>query len=274
MVSAVSFAQKSDPEQELNDIYFSKNVYEVLTTNYNFYQPYRDSGMITLENYIAKYPANPQRFVAMRYLAQIFEKYNLVDSAVLFYKQVLTMPENIDHYNSNRYTAASSLTKIYLDRKDYSTALTYLEQASGQFFFKSSCGTVTIELRQKISAQYWDCYNGLGDYKQAIDRFARFMFNNVWGSQQMLYEAYVKVYSKEELRKAFLEAANKIEIKKEQDDSSFYLQPVFKIFDKEIKLYSGNGFEKLTEQEQKQKCLEEIMQSKMYKLATWNAVKN
>lgn len=268
MVCTTAFAQPAMPEKELDDIYFSKNIYEVLTTDNNFYLPYRQTAINSLENYIAKYPANPYKFVAMRYIGEIFEKLNQVDSSVLFYKQVLTMPEEIDHYNWNRFTSAFQLTKIYLAKKDYSTALNYLEQASGPFFEKSTCGTVKLEDRQRINALYWDCYFGLGEYKQAVDRFARFMFNNYWGNDQKLYEAYVKVYSKEEMKKAFLEAEHNIEIKDEQYGSHCYFNPVVKIFDKEMKLYIGDEFEKLTEEERMQKCIEELRKSEMYKLAT------
>jgi hypothetical protein len=69
----------------------------------------------------------------------------------------------------------------------------------------------------------------------------------------------------------FLEAENKVEIKKEHYDSCSYLQPVIKIFDKEIELYLDDKFKKLTEQEQLQ---QELRKSKIYKLATQNAVKN
>jgi tetratricopeptide (TPR) repeat protein len=268
IVCTTAFAQPAMLEKELDDIYLSNNIYEVLTTNNNFYSPYRQSAKNSLENYIAKYPENPYKFVAMRYLGQIFEKLNLVDSSVLLYKQLLTMPEDIDHYNWNRFTSAFQLTKIYLAKKDYNTALNYLEQASGQFFEKSSCGTVKLEDRQRINALYWDCYFGLGDYKQAIDRFARFMFSSVWGNEQKLYDAYVKVYSKEEMKKEFLEAEHNIEIKSKQYGSHCHFNPVVKIFDKEMILYIGDEFEKLTEQERMQQCIEELRKSKMYKLAT------
>jgi len=195
----------------------------------------------------------------------LFEQLSKTDSALFYYKQVLTMPDSVDDAKY-RHHAAVRLTDILITRKDYSAALYYLDLSRGRFFAIYGCGT-NIEAIKKINDQYLICYIGVGNYKQAIDRFACYMFTNLFCDVQKLYEAYSNVYTKEEIKKAFLQAKENIEIKKEQRESGPHLLPVFKIFDKEIELFTDDGFEKLTEQEQKQQCMDEIRKSEFYKLA-------
>lgn len=268
LVCTTAFAQSDSLLKELNDIYYGNKVYESITYDSGLYEPYRQTAKKALENYIAKYPENPYRFDAMCYLAQIFGKLNLVDSAVLLYKQVMSMPDHIDRYNRNRANASSHLTEIYLAKKEYNTAFYYLELTTGKYFFKSNCGTVIIEERRRINKLIWDCYFGLGYYKKAIDMFGRLMFNNFAHHEQNLYYAYVKLYSKEKVKKEFLKAEHTIKIKNEYIDSRCYFNPVVKIFDKELELRTGDEFEKLTEQERMQQCIEKYRNSTMYKLAT------
>jgi hypothetical protein len=52
LVCTTAFAQPATLEKELNDLYFSNNVDEILTANNNLFAPYRQTATNALENYI------------------------------------------------------------------------------------------------------------------------------------------------------------------------------------------------------------------------------
>lgn len=251
ILASTAFAQSTTPRNELSKI-----------TSYL----YGNTEQKALEDYIIKYQASPYRLIAMRFLADWYRELNKIDSSILFYKQALTMPDSIDD-GSYRHFSAMQLTRIYMARKDYSTALNYLDLAIDPFYAKYNCGTPRMEERNRIDELYWICSFETGRYRKAIDRFATFMFffDKGFGDMHKLYEAYSKVYTKEEIKNAFLAAEKNVVIK---PDSDSILRIMTTIFDKEVRISVHEGWESLTEQEQKQKGIDKMRQCIIYQLAT------
>jgi len=250
LLSTTIFAQTLTPKEELDRMFYKEGV-----------------STTALVNYISTHSTSPYRLVAMLSLAQIFDKCNLIDSSELLYKQALSMPDSVDKY-SYRHYSAMRLTEISLAKKNYSTALNYLDQAYREFPPRYNCGTVLIEVKRKIFELYWGCYIGQGNYRQAIEMFAPIMlyYYEVFGDVNKLYEAFTRIYSKEDIKKEFLGIEKNIELKKIENEGSG-LQAISKVFGIEIKIKWYND-ETLTEQQQKQKSMERIKELRIYKLAT------
>jgi tetratricopeptide (TPR) repeat protein len=261
-----SFAQPG-PQEELYNILRKEEVYQVINANH-LLCPACSQPKAMLEDYIVKHHASPGRLVAMRYLAEVFNKLGYVDSARLLYKQALAIPDSLDERNFYRSFSAIELAKIYMAAKNYDTALNYLDMERDRFPMSSSCGTVRIAHHQEMDVLFWRCYKGCGNYKRAIDRYARLMFLYSGDNLKKLFEAYSSVYTKEEIKQAFLNAENNIVIKTDENDATWLL-PVTKIFDKEIKIrVYDEELNNLSVKEQMLKCADAIRQSEIYKLAT------
>jgi hypothetical protein len=83
----------------------------------------------------------------------------------------------------------------------------------------------------------------------------------------------LKVYSKSEIKTQFLNAHKSLIIKKEISDDETYYRPLIKIFDRQVFVYVFVMFwdtlnDKMMDDERKQKTIETIQQSEIYKLAT------
>ena len=265
VISATSFAQRTTPKEE---------AYKILSAHNIFNSPYRETAKKAFEDYISKYPTNPYRLVATYCLAEILNNINELDSASLRYSEVLRMsiPDSVDDANYRR-SSAIRLAEICITKNDYISALNYLGHERQKFVFRFDCGNSRIEDDMKIKALYSSCFIGQGNYNAAIDTLAPYMFFGSYGDNTIiidkLYEAYLKIYTKEEIKNEFLNAEKNLLIKQEQYYLYSYLQPTTEIFGKEIKFQDYNyNLNELTEQERKQKCIEMIRQSRMYKLAT------
>lgn len=192
----------------------------------------------------------------------------------MLYSKVLTIPvpDSVDDANYRR-SAATRLAEIFIANQNYSAALNYLDIAKHKFIPRFDCGNARIEDDMKMKVLYSSCYIGQGNYNKAIDTLAPYMFVGWYGDNTIvidkLYEAYQKIHTKEKIKNEFLNAEKSLVIKQEQYYSYSYFQPTTKIFGKEIKFQDFNyDLNKLTEQERKEKCMETIRQSAMYKLAT------
>jgi hypothetical protein len=190
------------------------------------------------------------------------------------YLQVLktSIPDSVDRYNY-RYNATMRLAEINIKNDDYTKALHYLDNEIKKFTPRYDCGNARIDDDIRIKAMYASCYIGQGNYIKAIDTLLPYTFINWNGNGKKLlinklYEAYLKIYTKQAIKKEFLTIEKTLVIKKEQYYSFSYLQPYIKVFGKEVKIQDYNcDLSKLSEQEQNEKCVEIIKQSAIYKLA-------
>ena len=259
-----SFGQQSSSKEE---------VYQILRAHSIFHQPYMETAKNSFRNFVATHPADPYRLIASYWLAEILNKLNNSDSARLLYSQVLDMsvPDSVDDGNYRR-SSAIRLAEINMADNDYCAALSHLDLAR-KFILRYDCGNARIEDDIRMKVLYSKCYLGQGDYRRAIDTLAPCMFGS-WSKDNKLiistlYEAYLNIHTKEEIKNEFLNLEKGLVIRPEKHYSYSYFQPAVKVFDNEIEFQDHTySLNKLTEREQKQKCMETIKQSAIYKLAT------
>jgi hypothetical protein len=265
LLATTSFAQPLTPGEEL---------YKILSTHKIIPSTHKETAKKDLEDYITKYPTNPYSLIARFWLGEIHHNLNEVDSSTLYYIQAIDIPAPDSVYEANGYKhfSAIRLAEIYLARGDYSATLKYLDLAKNKFIFRPH-GKLKVDPNTKINVMYSSCYIELNKSREAIDLLSPDIFGRYRGDTTVsnkLYEAYLKMHTKEEIKNEFLNAEKRLEIKEEKIyDGSYLLKPTLIVFGKTISfdVYTLT-VKKLTEQEQKQKCMETIRQSAIYKLAT------
>jgi hypothetical protein len=265
LLATTSLAQSSTPKEE---------VYKILRTANIFNLPYRETARKAFNNYISKYSTSPYRLVAIYWLAEIIHKFENVDSSAPLYKQVLAV-QNADSVDDAhfRHSSAIRLAEISIAKNDYVEALNYLDLAKQKFIPRYDCGYARVEDARKMNVLYSSCYIEQGNYGQAIDILTPYMIASWYSDDTIvigkLYEAYLGIHTREEIKNEFLNAEKNVDIKHEQNNTYSYFQPSIRIFDKEIKFNDIHyNLNKLTAEERKQKCTETIRQSIIYKLAT------
>ncbi len=257
--------------QELTD----KEAFFNILRTYRPEDPIRlESTNKALQHFIITKPASDCKIMSLFYLAEIAKLLDKTDSASLLYSQVLSMtvPDSIDWMNC-RNNSTKRLAEICINRKDYCSALNYLDLAGTTFPPRFSCGTAHMEDNLKITILYSRCYSGQGYYQQAIARLAPYMFANGFARNDKLvtelYNTWLKVYTREEIKNEFAGLQEKVFIYKEVIREYVFLRPKIKIFDQEVEIpvYDYN-LERITEQQQIQTSIKKIESSEIYKLAT------
>jgi tetratricopeptide (TPR) repeat protein len=256
-----SFGQHVPDEEAIHNI-LSKNIY--------FDTKAMNSAKTGFHSFLLQYKTSNYRSYATYMLAEIENKFNQIDSAEVLYKQVFTMTAP-DRFNPNvKHDAAKRLAEIYISKTDYNTALEYLDEARTKFLGRYQCGTGYADDYLDIKCLYATCYSGQNNYTKAIDSLAPLMFANLMTRNsklvKLLYETYLKIHTKREIREQFINAAKTLVIKKEKKFSFTYLKPVIQVFDKEIEIYTLDIYN-LGESQQMQKCIEKLINSEIYKLA-------
>lgn len=265
LLATTSFAQPSTPKEEL---------YNILRTHKIIPSPHKETAKKDLEDYISKYPKNPYSLIARYWLGEILRNLNDVDGSKLYYIQAIAIPapDSVFEANFYRHGSAIRLAEISIARGDYSAALNYLDLAKHKFILRPGCGKPKIDHDIGIKVMYSSCYIELGNSRDAIDLLAPYMFGMYRGDTTVsnkLYEAYLKIHTKEEIKNEFLNAEKTLEIEEKQIDGFYLLQPTLSLFGKTITFDVWHfNVKKLTEQGRKQKCMETIRQSAIYKLTT------
>lgn len=228
-------------------------------------------------NFAKTKPTSIYKIIAIYHLAEIANKQNNSSEAISLYLQVLklTVPDSIED-NYKNYSA-KELAEIYIDKKDYNTAIKYLDLTKKKFPYRHFCGNAYASDDIYTADRYSDCYIALGDYKKAIDILTPHMFGNGLADNgelvKKLYLTYLKVYPKDAIKNEFINADKSLVIKKEKYKDETYYRPLIKIFGRQVFVYVTVMVwetlnDKMTKEERKQKTIETIHQSDIYKLAT------
>jgi hypothetical protein len=97
------------------------------------------------------------------------------------------------NYKNN---SAIYLTKINLEKKNYKTALKYLELAVKKYKAKFTCGTGYHSQKKEYDFYYATCYEGLGENKKNIDLL---LSEDYTKNDEILIRAIRKVYTKAQI---------------------------------------------------------------------------
>jgi len=223
-------------------------------------------------------PNSKYRIGAIYYLAEIANKQNNIDSALILYKQVLDflVPDTVE--NNYQNYSCKTLSEIYIDKKDFKNAIKYLYLTKKKFQYKHFCGNAYSADNKYITELYADCYIGEKKYNKAIEILSSEMFPDGLASNErivdLIYSTYLKLHSKQEIKNEFLNIDKSLVIEKKKKKDYVYLEATVKIFNQKVYLPTfylmDYQFEiaPLTNQQQKQKCIEDIKSSEIYKLTT------
>lgn len=228
-------------------------------------------------DFIKTKPTSDYQIIAIYYLAEIAHLQANFEEAISLYKQVLnlTVPDSIEQNYKNFST--KELAEIYIDKKEYKKAIKYLDLTKKEYPYQHFCGNGYAADEIYTANLYAECYIALENYKKAIDLLSPHMFNNGLADNSRLvknlYSAYLKVYTKSEIKNEFLLAEKTLQIEEEKINEETYLQPFIEIFNRKVFVptlsFLDWEFEisKMTDEQRKQKCMEDILHSEIYQLA-------
>jgi len=236
-----------------------------------------ESAQNSLKAFITERPSSPYTIHARFYLADIAERRKDTSTAILYYKQVIKMvvPDSVD--DNYRNYSAKKLAKFCIDKSEFKQAVKYLDIAKNKFPYSSWCGNGLAEDDIYMTDLYSECFLGKGNIKKAISLLTPFMFQGMLADNsrliKKLYSSYLNIYTKDEIQKQFINAEKTLLVRKLKYNKKLYAQATIKIFDQKVYvplswcLEETIEYTKEKEAELKQKSIEVIRNSEIYKLA-------
>ena len=166
---------------------------------------------------------------------------------------------------ADKHYSLMKLAQEYINKGDFTTALVCIDSAR-TFTSFCKCGTCAHDDYMNFKILYAKCYYGQGDFKRTIDLLSPDMLDFEVKEElvEKLYESYLKVYTKQEIKNEFINVCNTLFIKKEPSNDEFEYE--IKIFNRNVRLYYWTPRDKNTEYMKKQECVRQLKQSEIYKL--------
>lgn len=236
-----------------------------------------DYAKIELSAFVKTKPTSIYKIIAIFYLAEIANDQENYKEAIILYNQVLKMNVQDSIDNNYKNNSAKELAEIYINKKEYKKAIKSLDLTNRRFPYRHFCGNAYAADNIFKTGLYSMCYIAQEKYKKAIDVLTPYMFSNGLadnsGLIKTLYETYLKVYTKDQIKNEFLNADNSLVIKKKKYKDEIYYRPLIRIFGRQVYVYVSTlawypSSNEITDEEWKQKTIETIKQSNIYKLST------
>lgn len=117
----------------------------------------------------------------------------------------------------SKHTATLHLAQIYINEKDYQEALKYLIKADKTYPRTFNCGTGRMMHEEQLRYLYGLCYEGLGQYDNAIQLLLPHCFS--WQNQTLIRVLKSK-YSQAELTSIIVESLNNINFQLDSHQST------------------------------------------------------
>ena len=226
-------------------------------------------------DFITNNPLSNFRVLALEELATIEYQSGNIEESISLFRQVLKVKVVDSIGNTYKNSASKTLFKIYFDRKDFKTALKYLNYQK-KYRYQSFCGNAQELEDYKTAILYSDCYLALGNNKKAIDVLSPYLFDDTNYSDietsKLLFTIYQSIYTKEQIQNEFEDLEKSLRIKKEKFRDFEYYEYSITVFGRRA-FVKGFALEpntemKSKEDEFKKKAIEEILKSKIYSLVT------
>jgi tetratricopeptide (TPR) repeat protein len=261
--SSLSIGQNSTVEED--------KLFELLRNN-------RDS-LGTKKNeiidFISKNPLSNFRIVALEELASIEYQSGNIEESISLFGQVLKVKVVDSIGNTYKNSASKTLSKIYFDRKEFKTALKYLNYQK-KYRYNSFCGNAQELEDLNVAMLFANCYLALGNENKAIDVLSPHMFDDIIIPNteivNLLFSIYQNIYTKEQIRTEFQNAHKSLSVKKENYGKLKYYEYSVKLFGRQtfVKgfLIDKNSDLKSKQIDFKKKAIEEILKSQFYAMTT------
>ena len=132
-----------------------------------------DAAMRYMKRSFAKEP--DERAWCLNYMGDIENKRGNLKEAESNYKAILTTYKDDNYYL--QYRAHLKIADVYIKRKDFEGALTYLRR-SEEFKYRHGCGTGKYEQEYELCYKYAICFKELNKLDSALKKLSRFMFKD------------------------------------------------------------------------------------------------
>jgi len=195
--------------------------------------------------------SNSSRERAFYYKGMAYNNLDRKDSALFSFKKVLVCSD--EAYNNNYHNeSCRAIAKIYIQKKQFDIALTYLDTAAKKYPFHT-WGPLEnyIYFTWDLNVAYAECYKGKGMPIKAISKLEPFiqghsLFTSSNNDYMMdnLYQLYLLLYSRDSIKNEFLNAAKiiKVHIKKIKDSSAPQVTATTQVFHRTIEFEDNLNF--------------------------------
>ncbi|XLS27792.1 tetratricopeptide repeat protein [Flavobacteriaceae bacterium M23B6Z8] len=156
------------------------------------------------EELINDYPKSDLIYRALNNAALIYDQLDNTDQAIKYYKKILTSDAN-DHekggigkgimaepYALYKNRACKSLAELYLQQKDFDSALKYI-RLTEKYPYKHFCGNEYAANDIYMATLYARSYYGLNEVEKALSYSLPHIFNNSLASNTEIVELTVRI---------------------------------------------------------------------------------
>ncbi|WP_299715245.1 hypothetical protein [uncultured Tenacibaculum sp.] len=201
-----------------------------------------DTALEYFEEIIKKHPKSNLYHKSLYNSAKISSLLDYENDEIKYLEMILKSKAN-DRENSGRNgimsnpyanfknEASNRLTGIYIQKKDFETALKY-KKINENYPLQHFCGNAYAEDEIHNAQLYGEIYKGLGDTKKAISYLLPHMFNNGLASNSNIIDFTVKLlkteYTKErlidELNNSIKHYYSRIEKRNDEEWTNYYIR--------------------------------------------------
>jgi hypothetical protein len=163
-----------------------------------------DVALDYFEDLIDEFPKSSLIYRAMNNAALISSQLNYMDEAIEYYKKIISskaddnekggIGEGImaEPYALYKNRACKNLAEIYLEQKDFDTALKYIK-LTDKYPYQHFCGNEYAANDIYIATLYTRGYYGLNKVEKALSYSLPYIFNNQLASNSIIVELTVTI---------------------------------------------------------------------------------
>lgn len=230
-ITSIFFANGQEDKLKPDQIEFD-NIMDI------YYTEEYDSAVVRFQDFINDFPKSDLIGRAKYNIAYIYRETKQNEKAIAAFKEILnTKLKEKDAYGGimeqfalYKHRSSSILTDIFLEKKDYQTALEYNKKADKKHTYKHFHNREVIDSKVHISANYSKIYRGLGDYKKSLNYVLPYTFYGRNYIVDDIIASLDSLYTNEQIVSQLTKAKKNLILKKKN-----YAQ--IELFGKKLKVY-------------------------------------
>jgi tetratricopeptide (TPR) repeat protein len=169
-----------------------------------YYAKSYDSAIVNFEKMIKSFPNSELIGRAKYNIGYIYLETNRNEEAIPVFMEILNSNFNekdnyggiMEQFTLYKHRSCLNLVEIYLEKKEYKTALNYNKKAEKKYPYSHFHNREVIDNKIYLASNYSKIYRGLGDYKKALKYILPYTFYGRNYIIKDLTESLDKLYSK------------------------------------------------------------------------------
>ncbi|MGE5944882.1 MAG: tetratricopeptide repeat protein [Flavobacteriales bacterium] len=187
-----------------------------------YYKKEFDSAVVKFQNFIKDFPNSELTGRAKYNIAYIYRETKQNDKAIFAFKEILNSQLNekdafggiMEQYALYKHRSSAILADIYIEKKEYQTALEYNMKADKKYPYKHFHSRELIDNKVQISANYAKIYRGFDKFQKSLQYVLPYAFYDRNYIIEDIITSLDSLYSKEQIITELNKAKNNLILKK------------------------------------------------------------